>query len=334
LIISVASGSILLPGRMAFLFAAVASIAVMGGQVYSSLLGESTRTTGYTQAGLLGIALFATAALTYLLVRRIHESEALARRRGIDVANLSRLNALIVQRLQAGIIVTDHEHRIHLINETARKLLGLPPSATGQPLATLSPALFKRLENWRRTHDQEPALLKDETTAVNVLAHFTRLGTVEGIGALIFLEDTAIMAKQAQQMKLASLGRLTASIAHEIRNPLGAISHAAQLLDESQSLDDGDRRLTTIIGDQTRRVNTVLENAAHPCRSISGCMTGWKNSPMNSPTAAAARRNRSVLRETPQTWRSTWIRACCTRWSGTCARMPCAMPAGSRPASG
>jgi two-component system sensor histidine kinase PilS (NtrC family) len=260
LIISVASGSILLPGRMAFLFAAVASIAVMGGQVYSSLLGESTRTTGYTQAGLLGIALFATAALTYLLVRRIHESEALARRRGIDVANLSRLNALIVQRLQAGIIVTDHEHRIHLINETARKLLGLPPSATGQPLATLSPALFKRLENWRRTHDQEPALLKDETTAVNVLAHFTRLGTVEGIGALIFLEDTAIMAKQAQQMKLASLGRLTASIAHEIRNPLGAISHAAQLLDESQSLDDGDRRLTTIIGDQTRRVNTVLEN--------------------------------------------------------------------------
>ena len=260
LIITVATGSILMPGRMAFLFAAVATMAVISGQFYSSLLGISSRTTGYTQSGLLGIALFSTAALTYLLTRRIHESEALARRRGIDIANLAKLNDLIVQRLQAGIIVTDHEHRIRLINETARKLLGLPATATDKLLSMLSPPLFELLENWRRTQDQEPALLKNATTGVNVLAHFTLLGTAEGIGALIFLEDTATMAKQAQQMKLASLGRLTASIAHEIRNPLGAISHATQLLDESQALDTGDRRLTTIIGDQTRRVNTVVEN--------------------------------------------------------------------------
>jgi two-component system sensor histidine kinase PilS (NtrC family) len=130
LIITVATGSILMPGRMAFLFAAVATMAVMSGQFYSSLLGISSRTTGYTQSGLLGIALFSAAALTYLLTRRIHESEALARRRGIDIANLAKLNDLIVQRLQAGIIVTDHEHRIRLINETARKLLGLPTTAT------------------------------------------------------------------------------------------------------------------------------------------------------------------------------------------------------------
>ena len=260
LVITVATGAVLLPGRMAFLFAAVATIAVMGGQSYSSLLEGGSRTAGYTQSGLLGIALFATAALTYLLARRIHESESLARRRGVDIANISKLNALIVQRLQAGIIVTDHEHRIRLINETARKLLGLPAAATDKLLAMLSPPLYEQLENWRRTHDQEPVLLKDASSGVNILAHFTLLGTVEGIGALIFLEDTATMAKQAQQMKLASLGRLTASIAHEIRNPLGAISHATQLLNESQALDEGDRRLTTIINDQTRRMNTVVEN--------------------------------------------------------------------------
>jgi len=260
LIITVATGSILLPGRMAFLFAAVATMAVMGGEFYSNLLEGGSRTAGYTQSGLLGIALFTTAALTYLLARRIHESEALARRRGVDIANLSKLNALIVQRLQAGIIVTDHEHRIRLINDTARKLLGLRVAAADKLLAMLSPPLFEQLEKWRRTHDQEPVLLKDEARGVNVLAHFTLLGTEEGIGALIFLEDTATMAKQAQQLKLASLGRLTASIAHEIRNPLGAISHATQLLSESQALDHGDRRLTSIIGDQTRRVNTVVEN--------------------------------------------------------------------------
>ncbi len=260
LLISVAAGSILMPGRMAFLFAAVATMAVIGEQLYSTLLDAAPRTTNYTQSGLLGIALFATAGLTYLLVRRIHESEALARRRGIDLANLAKLNALIVQRLQAGIIVTDHENHVRLINETARKLLGTPAPGENQPLATLSPALQEQLQSWRQHPDSEPVLLENVSEATHLLPHFTPLDTADGPGSLIFLEDTASMAKQAQQMKLASLGRLTASIAHEIRNPLGAISHATQLLNESDELNDGDHRLVTIIGDHTRRVNAVVEN--------------------------------------------------------------------------
>jgi two-component system sensor histidine kinase PilS (NtrC family) len=260
LLISGASGSILRPGRMAFLFAAVATMAVMGEQLYSTLLDTTPRSTDYTQSGLLGLAMFATAGLTYLLVRRIHESEALAHRRGIDLANLAKLNALIVQRLQAGIIVTDHADQVRLINATAGKLLGIPDTVTNQPLAVLAPALHEKLQHWRRHPDSEPSLLENISETTNLLPHFTSLGTGDGPGSLIFLEDTASMAKQAQQMKLASLGRLTASIAHEIRNPLGAISHATQLLNESDALNDGDRRLVTIIGDHTRRVNAVVEN--------------------------------------------------------------------------
>jgi two-component system sensor histidine kinase PilS (NtrC family) len=260
LIISVATGSILLPGRMAFLFAAIATIAIIGEQTYSSVILEASRPAGYTQAGLLGLALFATAGIAYLLVLRIKETEALALRRGIDIDNLAKLNAMIVQRLQAGIIVTDHEHRIRLVNDTARKLLNRPTAKSDQSLQTFSPDLYKKLQTWRNAPEDEPSLLDVEATGTKLLTHLTLLGTSEGLGSLIFLEDMATMSKRAQQVKLASLGRLTASIAHEIRNPLGAIGHATQLLDESEALDDSDRRLITIIGNHTRRVNTVVEN--------------------------------------------------------------------------
>lgn len=268
LVITVAAGSLLMPGRMAFLFAAMATIAIMGEQVYSALLLQLPRDSGYTQAGLLGAALFATAGMAYLMARRIHESETLAHRRGIDIANLAKLNAHIVQRLQAGIIVTDSRHQVRLLNETARKLLGLPADCENRPLAEVSPPLHKKLMDWRQAPNREASLLVSEATGASILPQFTLLGTADGIGALIFLEDTAAMAKQAQQIKLASLGRLTASIAHEIRNPLGAISHATQLLKESRELGNDDQRLMTIIHDHTRRVNRVVENVLQLSRPV------------------------------------------------------------------
>ena len=260
LLIAVAAGSILLPGRMAFLFASIAAMAVIGEEAYSSLFLNIPSTSSYTQAGLLGLALFVTAAATNLMVRRIKDTEALATRRGIDVANLAKLNAHIVQRLQAGIIVTDHENHVRLINQTAQKLLSLPDAENGQPLESLSPQLLARLDEWRKAPHTEQAVVPAEIEGTKLLPHFTILGTADGTGSLIFLEDSATLAKQAQQLKLASLGRLTASIAHEIRNPLGAISHATQLLDESEALNDSDQRLITIIGNHTQRVNAVVEN--------------------------------------------------------------------------
>jgi two-component system sensor histidine kinase PilS (NtrC family) len=268
LIITVATGSLLMPGRMAFLFAAVAAMAVLGEQLYRTLFAGQPPDSGYAQSGLLGAALFATAALTYLMARRIHASEALARRRGVDIANLAKLNTYIVQRLQAGILVTDHQHNIRLINHTASKLLGIPRDSEGRALADMSPALHEKLIQWRRFPEKETGLLESAADGAGILPQFTLLGAADGIGALIFLEDTAAMAQQAQQMKLASLGRLTASIAHEIRNPLGAISHAAQLLNESDSLGPEDHRLMAIIREHTRRVNTVVQNVLQLSRPV------------------------------------------------------------------
>jgi two-component system sensor histidine kinase PilS (NtrC family) len=268
LIITVATGSLLMPGRMAFLFAAIAAMAILGEQVYSTLFVGLPRDGGYTQAGLLGAALFLTAGLVYLMARRIHASEALAHRRGVDIANLAKLNTYIVQRLQAGILVTDQTNNIRLINDTACKLLGIHKDSEGRALADVSPALYEELMQWRRAPDKEAGVLKSALDGATVLLQFTLLGTADGMGALVFMEDTAAMARQAQQMKLASLGRLTASIAHEIRNPLGAISHAAQLLNESNALEKQDHRLMAIIRENTRRVNTVVENVLQLSRPV------------------------------------------------------------------
>jgi two-component system sensor histidine kinase PilS (NtrC family) len=269
LIIAVAAGSLLVAGRIAFLFAAVATMAMIVEQFYSIQLLGLARSIGYTQSGLLGIALFATASLAYFMARRVRESEALARRRGIDIANLSKLNEHIVQRLQAGIIVTDNLHNIRLINTTARKLLGIVVSSEHMPLAQLAPTLNLQLLDWKRSPGKETAPFESASSGTRILPHFTLLDTAEGQGALIFLEDMSAMDSQAQQMKLASLGRLTASIAHEIRNPIGAISHATQLLDESDAIGKDDQRLMTIIQEQTRRVNAIVENILQLSRPAS-----------------------------------------------------------------
>ncbi len=259
LIIAVAGGSVVLPGRQALLLAALASFAVLGEQAWSEASHLGSDST-YTQAGLLGLTLFITAIAAHLFARRIRESEALAKRRGVDLANMAELTEHVIQRMQTGIVVVDGEDRVRLINESAWQMLGMPSTAGGPPLAQVSPALDRSLQAWRAEPERPVKVIQPAPHQPKVRPRFMRLSQEERPATLIFLEDTSAMAQQAQQMQLASLGRLTASIAHEIRNPLGAISHASQLLAESPQLDRHDRRLTEIITEQSRRMNTIIES--------------------------------------------------------------------------
>ncbi|MFQ5643884.1 MAG: PAS domain-containing sensor histidine kinase [Thiogranum sp.] len=271
LVIAVAVGALILPGRQAFLFAAVGTLTLLFETGLASLADVETGAGDITRAGLLGLVLFAAAALANVLALRTRESEALAQQRGIDLANLQQLNQYIIRQLQSGLLVVDPDNRIRLANATAATLLG-PDTRDGVQLDTVAPALARQLELWKKDRQWQPETLQSPTASSTLLPRFGELKTAQGNGALILLEDSARMAMQTQQVKLASLGRLTASIAHEIRNPLGAISHAAQLLEESEHLSGADKRLTEIIGTHTRRVNTVIENvlqlsrrsASHP----------------------------------------------------------------------
>ncbi|MEJ2577260.1 MAG: ATP-binding protein, partial [Gammaproteobacteria bacterium] len=209
---------------------------------------------------LLGATFFALALLAHQLSQRARRSEALAEQRGLDLANLTALNEYVIQHLQAGILVVDAAGRVRLMNDAAWYLLGMPEGAPDRPLLASAPALAEQLEAWRRNPREKRPVFRAVSGGRELRADFTALNEQGGRATLIFLEDTAQVTERAQQLKLASLGRLTASIAHEIRNPLGAISHAAQLMQESDGLATTDRRLADIIQQNTGRLNLVIEN--------------------------------------------------------------------------
>ncbi len=259
LIVAVTYGALILPGRFALFFAAVATLAVLLESIYDLLAFGKPESTVVAQAGLLGIVLFATAGVAYGLSRRVRESEALARRRGVDLADLEQLNQHIIQHLDSGVLIIDHQGRIRLANQTARKLLAIDP----RPMRTLeqtSPTLWQQLAYWQTDNSWQPEIIRSAGDTQGAIPRFTSLSTSKGPGVMIFLDDSSTLARQSQQIKLASLGRLSASIAHEIRNPLGAISHAAQLLKESEGLTPADQRLTEIIHSHCQRVNAIIEN--------------------------------------------------------------------------
>ncbi|CAK0754292.1 two-component system, NtrC family, sensor histidine kinase PilS [Gammaproteobacteria bacterium] len=265
LVVAVAGDALLMEGRLAHLLAAIATLAVLIEQSATEFMGFGKESNS-TQAGLLGASFFATAILARLLAQRMRESEDLAHQRGVDLANLTELNAHIIQRMDAGVVVVDVQNRVRLLNTSAWYLLGMPAD-THRDLTHLCPELARQVHAWRIDHGMEPRIFRSLPEGNEILPRFSVLGqqtaqTVQTAGTdlLIVLENATALAEQAQQMKLAALGRLTASIAHEIRNPLGAVSHAAQLLDESPDLGEADHRLTRIIYDQARRLNSVIEN--------------------------------------------------------------------------
>lgn len=260
LVVTVAAGSILVEGKLAIFFAAVATLVVLYKQAYGAFLKGTFSQDELVQSALIGIACFATSILAQQIARRLRESAELAGQQAKDLANLEELNHHIIQRMRTGIVVVNGNNEILLLNDACWKMFGMPRMSDHLKLENISPELSQQLTQWRSNNFVRTRPFRASYTGPEVQANFTSLDTGESSNALIFVDDNTRMAQQAQQLKLASLGGLTASIAHEIRNPLGAISHASQLLQESTDLNKGDARLAEIIHQHCVRMNKVIEN--------------------------------------------------------------------------
>src|SRR6267378_4034224 len=260
LLLPVGALAFLLPPRSALFLAAVAAIAVLVDTIWQQLSGQ-TDIVSYAAAGLLGIVLFIVAAAASFVASRMRESEDLVRQKDLDLANLAELSQYIVQHLRESLLVVDAADEIRLINESAAEILGDDHAVPGALVGEVSPRLLYSLATWRQSErgENSPSSFAAADGARVIQPHFAPLGKEPG-PTLIFLEDTSLMAERVQQGKLAALGRLSASIAHEIRNPVGAMSHAGQLLAESPSIGPDERRLTDIIRNNAERVSTIINN--------------------------------------------------------------------------
>ncbi len=261
LLVFVASTSALyLPPRSALLFASVAATAIVGEAFFAaSMHDEAPRSLA--QAGLFGVACLFGAAGGVALVQWNHRYQNLALQQTVDLANLEQINELIIRRMQTGVLVLDDQQNVRVMNESAWSLLG-EPSYQERRLPDLSPALSAALDRWDQQETGAPGVeaIQLKPGRTSIIPRFASLPGNSSTGVLVFLEDAEFVAQRANDMTIGSLAQLSGGIAHEIRNPLAAVTHAAQLLAESDHFDDGDKKLLRIIDAHCHRMNDIVEN--------------------------------------------------------------------------
>ena len=261
-VFNLAAGALFLPIRWSLAYAAAAIAALVAGYGWNWIEGVSGRPLA--EVLMFAVAYVAVAALMHHLGRQMRMAQRLADQRGAEAANLAEINELVIRRMRTGVILVDGEGRIRMANEAAQLLLSAGDARQeqimrGSALAEVAPELSARLRQWLQDGEQSEVPMACGPDQADVLPRFARLVATSD-STLVFLDDTSLVSRRAESLTLAAMGRFSASLAHEIRNPLAAISYATQLLEESHDLGTSDRRLLQIIHQQCMRTNGIVES--------------------------------------------------------------------------
>jgi two-component system sensor histidine kinase PilS (NtrC family) len=252
MVVTIAGAALVGKGRQTLFFAAIATLAVLFEQsIQAARFGNSA--DGFFRTGLVCIGFFATAIIVRMLSNRVVANAELARRRGIELAEQMHINWQVIQDMDDGVLVVDAAGIVRSLNPQAEALLGVKHQPAGSPLVDYWPDLAVHLYAPEQASEISAVLKAPD----GKLLLYRKQPAGESGNTLIFVQDLGRIQAQAQQLKLAALGRLTANIAHEIRNPLAAITNAGELLvDEEQA--EKRSRLVSIIGDNAGRLNRLV----------------------------------------------------------------------------
>ena len=244
--------------RTGFFHAAFATVVFLGLEAYRTLNGGASGAPLF-QTGLICFGYFATVGIAVALGGYTKLSEDLAAQRGIDIANLEQVNRLIIQDMQDGVLVVDLNGVVRGHNAQVTRLLGnFGRMRGGMRLVEFSATLHDYWRRWNEDYSEPLPPFKVETTQRLLRVRQVRIGSGLNGGTLMYLEDLGRAQSEAQQIKLAALGRLTASIAHEVRNPLSAINQAAQLLEEDRAVTAAGERLLGMIRNNAKRIDRIV----------------------------------------------------------------------------
>jgi two-component system sensor histidine kinase PilS (NtrC family) len=258
LVFTSAMAGMLLPLRMALFVAAVATLSLIGQAVFGSTPGTSAPDNIVTSA-VYGATAMVICLLSHRLAYWARDYRLIAEQQEVQISDLQEINETIIRNMSTGILAVDSNRRIQIMNEYAWFLLG-SPRVRELLLQDLSPRLDRLVEKWMSNPSTEVNSVLLETSQANILPTLAFLPGAAKPGALVILNDESVISRRALELSANSLAKLSGSIAHEIRNPLAALTHAAQLLDESPSITLNDMRLTNIILDQSKRMNGIVEN--------------------------------------------------------------------------
>lgn len=263
LLFNVSAAALLLPSTGMAVAVGGLAIATMFAEYFWTGAHDGASSRSVAEVMMFAVSYLSLAYLSHQMGQRARASQALADKRGEEVANLFEVNELIIRRMRTGVLVVDADNHIKLANEAASLLLGDgsegEPDTRGVSLLHTAPELARRLQRWRNGWQTDETPMQLSPDQPEVQPRFARL-LADSDTSLIFLDDATVVSRRAESLTLAALGRFSASLAHEIRNPLAAINYAVQLLEESQQIVDGDRRLLQIIHQQCQRTNGIVES--------------------------------------------------------------------------
>jgi two-component system sensor histidine kinase PilS (NtrC family) len=258
LVFTSALSAALLPLRIALLLASIASLVMIGTALWYYGAQISTAES-ILQAGLFSV----TAMISTVMVNRLaywaRDYRLISEKQKVTLTELEQVNELIIRRMRTGVIAVDEYGMIGVMNESAWFLMGSPP-VRQRSLKSLSPRLEQALNVWKQDPGSDPKPVVLEPSQAQVLPDYVALPGQDGFGAMIFLSDNNVVARRAVELSVNSLAKLSGSIAHEIRNPLAALNHASQLLEESPQIRLPEMRLINIIQNHAKRMNGIIEN--------------------------------------------------------------------------